>query len=93
MCGSFDGAEVPEAARLKRLLTLSRKPAMVCQVGIANRVAAPMDLHSHGHLCFFASCPLQVCQQAQRDAELHGFNQAGEIAYPPKKVFPWEQAA
>jgi hypothetical protein len=46
--------------------------------------------HAFGHLCFFVSCPLEACRQAQKDAELYGFNTEAEINLPPPKAFPWE---
>jgi hypothetical protein len=46
--------------------------------------------HSHRHLCWFPSCPLKPCIDAQRDAELYGFTEEGEIDLPQPKRLPWE---
>jgi hypothetical protein len=46
--------------------------------------------HAHGHLCFFPSCRYISCLAAQADAGKYGFTEAGDIAYPPPKTFPWE---
>jgi hypothetical protein len=49
--------------------------------------------HAFGHVCFFASCRFIACLKAQRNAELYGFNGAGEIKSAPRKSLPWEDAA
>jgi hypothetical protein len=50
--------------------------------------------HPHlGHECFFPGCPFAACRKAQRNAELYGFNGAGEIKSAPRKSLPWEDAA
>lgn len=57
------------------------------------KVPRQVHSHAHGRACFFAGCPYLACRKAQKNSELYGFTEAGEIATPSPRRFPWENVA